>query len=452
MATATAHTATELPSLENWDGEVLVNSASRIVESDGFRQVIYEGSFSYTIFGEVFGILRSVSETRGGAPLYTVTGLSADANDMFEAIEVRGDLDLAARIALVGNDTFNGSSGGDYMRSYDGNDTLDGAGGNDTLEGGSGDDIFLGGAGDDQVIGGSGTDTAVFGVAYSTVTVTEISGGYSIRSAEGTDRFEGVESFRFSDREIAASELIPPPVDPSVNLIGTEGNDVLRGGSGNDTLRGQGGNDSLFGGEGNDTLNGGDGADFIVGGESAADLRDVIYGGVGNDSIDAGYGNDLVYGMDGNDTIAGGFGADELQGQNGDDVITGSAYADLIFGGSGNDFVNGGFGHDLINGGSGADKFYHLGILDHGSDWVQDYNAPEGDVLLFGSTSATADDFQINLAHTASAAGERSGDDDVQEAFVIYRPTGQIVWALVDGGGQDEINLKIGDQVFDLLA
>jgi hypothetical protein len=58
----------------------------------------------------------------------------------------------------------------------------------------------------------------------------------------------------------------------------------------------------------------------------------------------------------------------------------------------------------------------------------------------------------VNFTHTATDAGERSGDDLVEEAFVIYRPTGQIMWALVDGGGQSSINLQLGDQVFDLLA
>ena len=128
-----------------------------------------------------------------------------------------------------------------------------------------------------------------------------------------------------------------------------------------------------------------------------------------------------------------------------------------MFGNAGDDFVNGGFGHDRINGGTGADKIFHVGgtedqMLGHGSDWVQDYNAAEGDVLLFGDAAATADQFQVNLNHTANSEGERSGDDDVQEAFVIYRPTGQILWALVDGEGQAQINLAIGSEVFDLLA
>jgi len=238
----------------------------------------------------------------------------------------------------------------------------------------------------------------------------------------------------------------------SDTVLGGNGQDSLYGGSGNDRLLGNLGHDTLLGGDGNDTLNGGDGNDFISGGESAADLRDVIYGGAGHDSIDGGYGNDLIYGQDGNDIINGGVGADELLGQDGDDVINGAAYADLIFGGAGNDFINGGFGHDRINGGAGADQFFHVGVEGHGSDWVQDYNAAEGDVLQFGDASATADDFQVNLAHTASDAGERAGDDDVAEAFVIYTPTGQIMWALVDGAGQDQINLQINGDVFDLLA
>lgn len=56
--------------------------------------------------------------------------------------------------------------------------------------------------------------------------------------------------------------------------------------------------------------------------------------------------------------------------------------------------------------------------------------------------------FQGNFTETA-----RAGTAGVVEAFVIYRPTGQILWALVDGqGAQEHINLQLGNQVFDLLA
>ncbi|MDO6482678.1 calcium-binding protein [Shimia thalassica] len=210
--------------------------------------------------------------------------------------------------------------------------------------------------------------------------------------------------------------------------------------------------DTLGGGGGSDTLIGDAGDDVLSGGENEHDLRDVIYGGDGNDDIDGGYGNDELRGDAGNDTIAGGFGADTVIGGTGNDTLTGSAFADQMFGSDGDDFVNGGFGHDLLNGGAGADRFYHIGIADHGSDWVQDYDAAAGDILQFGIASATRSQFQINTTHTSTTAGERSGDDATEEAFVIYRPTGQIMWALVDGAGQSSINLQIGGEVFDLLA
>ncbi len=221
---------------------------------------------------------------------------------------------------------------------------------------------------------------------------------------------------------------------------------TLTGTSGNDRLDGQAGNDTLDGGDGVDTLIGGEGNDSIIGGTSVNDLRDVLFGGDGNDTIDGGYGNDELRGDAGNDDIAGGFGADTVIGGTGDDVMTGSAFGDLIFGGDGFDFVNGGFGSDRVNGGADGDRFFHLGIADHGSDWIQDYNAAEGDVLVYGG-AATRDQFQVNVTNTASA-----GADGVDEAFVIYRPTGQILWALVDGDGQSEINIRIGGQEFDLLA
>jgi hypothetical protein len=192
---------------------------------------------------------------------------------------------------------------------------------------------------------------------------------------------------------------------------------------------------------------GGAGDDILRGGRTGADLRDVIFGGAGDDSIDGGAGNDDLRGMDGKDTIAGGAGADTVIGHAGDDVLTGSAFSDLIFGNDGADFVNGGFGSDRVNGGDGADRFFHAGVAGHGSDWIQDYDAREGDVLLWGGGAAGVAQFQVNIAATAGA-GLMAQD----EAFVIYRPTGQILWALVDGAGQDDINLRIGGEVFDLLA
>lgn len=221
----------------------------------------------------------------------------------------------------------------------------------------------------------------------------------------------------------------------------------LRGTAASEFLEGSVATELIRAGDGADTIAAGAGDDTVEGGDSDLDLSDVIYGGEGNDSIDGGYGNDELRGDAGNDTITGGFGGDTVIGGIGDDVLTGSALGDVLFGGDGEDFINGGFGYDRVNGGSGADEFYHLGIFDHGSDWIQDYGAAEGDVLVFGNADATRAQFQINTAATPNA-----GLNDVEEAFVVYRPTGQIIWALIDGAGQDEINLRIGGDVFDLMA
>ncbi len=237
----------------------------------------------------------------------------------------------------------------------------------------------------------------------------------------------------------------PPPVP--VNRTGTDGDDHMIGTPGNDRLAGLDGDDRIEGRDGADTLNGGAGDDFIYGGATSADLRDVIYGGDGRDRIDGGHGNDEAHGGAGDDTVIGDFGADTLIGNAGNDSLSGGAMSDALFGNAGDDTLNGGFGHDRLNGGAGADRFFHTGVAGHGSDWIQDYSAAEGDLLVSGIAGATRAQFQVNIANTPGA-----GAAGVQEAFVIYIPTRQILWALVDGAGQESLNLQIGGQVYDLLA
>ncbi len=384
-----------------------------------------------------YRVLNSDGTPFAGPQLLEAGGVSIDVADLHAA----ADPGLALRDALLeGLTTVAGSSGNDVIATGPGDDVLGGLGGSDTLD------------------GGAGEDTAVFDAASTDIAV-RMTGGDTIVTVSGdADTVRNVEMFQFTDTTLSLAQV--QALVPAGPIMGTEGNDrrtgdggdnVIRGLDGDDVLIGLEGADTLEGGDGADTLNGGDGNDRILGGASDADLRDVVYAGSGDDDVDAGHGNDQVFGQEGNDTIAGGFGADELRGQDGDDVLTGGALSDLIFGGDGNDFVNGGFGYDRINGGDGADRFFHLGVADHGSDWVQDYDAAEGDVLVFGGM-ASSDRFQVNLAHTETPDGVRSGDAAVQEAFVIDRSTGQILWALVDGEGQDQINIQIGGEVFDLMA
>jgi Ca2+-binding RTX toxin-like protein len=333
------------------------------------------------------------------------------------------------------NDTMRGSALDDVLMGRAGNDNIIGNDGNDSLFGGDGVDFLDGGSGSDSMVGGLGDD--IYVVDSTNDSVLEVAGG-------GNDTVQSTITYTLG----AEVETLVLSGTLAIDGTGNALANVLSGNAAANRLVGDGGNDTLHGGDGADTLNGGDGDDSIIGGDTSSDLRDVVFAGAGHDFADGGSGNDELNGMDGNDTLAGGDGADTVIGGNGDDVITGSAFADLIFGNAGNDFLNGGFGSDAMNGGAGADKFFHAGVAGHGSDWVQDYLSTEGDVLVFGQAGATANDFQVNAANAGS------GDAGVNEAFVIYRPTGQILWALVDGMGNDEINLQISGsgEVFDLLA
>ncbi|PYE82185.1 CAP domain-containing protein [Pseudoroseicyclus aestuarii] len=249
------------------------------------------------------------------------------------------------------------------------------------------------------------------------------------------------------DLDVLARQAQPVPGAPSGGndrVMGTEGPDMLSLLAGNDLARGFGGDDRLTGGLGADTLDGGAGNDILIGGPGEGDLRDVIYGGAGNDRIDGGYGNDQLHGGAGADDIAGGFGADTVIGNEGADVLTGGAFGDMLVGGDGFDFLNGGFGSDRLNGGAGPDRFFHLGVADHGSDWIQDYAGAEGDRLVWGGGEAGAARFQVNYADTPNA-----GAAGTQEAFVIDKATGQVLWALVDSA-DETIRVQVGTDVFEI--
>jgi Ca2+-binding RTX toxin-like protein len=348
--------------------------------------------------------------------------------------------------------------------------TITGSDGADSLRGQAGDDTLDGGIGQDTLIGGDGNDTYL---SYGTV-VEDMDGGYDtliVPDWSYPALPDHVEALILTS---AASSYNPDVIvfvhgnGNDLNnriegagyrhnlLYGLDGDDTLIAGGPHDYLYGGNGNDlldarlsggsALSGDNGRDTLIGSNGSDTLMGGATGDDLRDVIYGEGGNDSINGAYGNDLLYGGDGDDMMAGGFGTDFIAGQAGNDDISGGSLSEQIFGNDGDDFLNGGFGHDRVNGGAGADQFYHLGITGHGSDWVQDYTAADGDVLWFGG-SASRDQFQVNFTETANA-----GVTGVAEAFVIYRPTGQIMWALVDGAAQAEINLVIAGVEYDLLG
>lgn len=357
---------------------------------------------------------------------------------------------------LTAPDAVDGLAGDDVIIGSDGIDRLLGGPGDDMLSGGAGDDFLSGGAGVNTLDGGEGTDAAYFADVFDAFDFDfdRDTGAITVTGADSTDTLTGIERFDFADTSLSLDELLLLGGFYDETLNGSEAGDLIAGELGDDTIRGFGGDDQLDGGVGRDRIDGGTGDDLLIGGPEDSDSRDRIFGGAGNDEIRGGAGNDLLYGQEGNDLIIGGLGADDLFGQTGEDVIAGGAWSDLLFGGDGDDFLNGGFGHDRVNGGAGADMFFHAGMRGHGTDWIQDYDDLEGDVLLFGDPGAVVEEFQVRITHAESWDGDRPGDYDIAEAFIVHQPTGQIAWALVDGAALDQIWLKIpdGGGTYDLMG
>lgn len=209
-------------------------------------------------------------------------------------------------------------------------------------------------------------------------------------------------------------------------LRGEDGNDRLVGGEGDDTLQGGGGRDIQDGGAGNDlqvagtgggTQRGGDGSDTLDGGSG----NDSQYGGRGDDRLNGGAGNDLQEGGNGSDSLEGGDGndrqdgggsSDTLNGGNGDDTQAGGAGRDTLIGGAGNDFQNGGVGGDTIDGGigndtgfggEGGDTFIFRTGTTQGDDHLIDFNRDQGDHIVFYDTALDITDVSID---TTSVPGQ----------------------------------------------
>lgn len=144
-------------------------------------------------------------------------------------------------------------------------------------------------------------------------------------------------------------------------IIGTQGEDLIRGAGGRDTIVGLGEQDCLTGGPGRDTIRGksgddaargGPGGDFIKGNRGS----DHADGDGGSDRIRLGAGGDVGRGQGGADNISTGRGPDRIAGGAGQDRIFGGPGADVLRGGRGRDLLVGGGGRGQLDGGPGKDR------------------------------------------------------------------------------------------------
>ncbi|MCG8509608.1 MAG: hypothetical protein MI741_10325, partial [Rhodospirillales bacterium] len=176
-----------------------------------------------------------------------------------------------------GDDTIAGGEGDDYIEGdFDwqthggddrilagaGDDTVIGGKGDDTIAGGAGDDTIYadlewtthhdgddtvaGGAGDDTIYGGRGDDVAVYAGTRDQYQITQNQDGSftitdTVAGRDGTDTVHDVETFRFSDGDVAAADLLSGegggedgggytiefPLDIAANLTDTDGSESL---------------------------------------------------------------------------------------------------------------------------------------------------------------------------------------------------------------------------------
>jgi Ca2+-binding RTX toxin-like protein len=252
-----------------------------------------------------------------------------------------------------------------------GDNLLDGGAGQDTLYGGAGHDTLIGGTGNDLLYGGRGNDSYLFSQGDGVDSISEgfVTGYGPGGGAVDTVRFLDVRSSEVNALRRGSSLVLDYGANDQVTiegqfaggahaieritfsdgvswnkaairahaaLLGTAGDDVLRGGRRSDRIYGLDGNDTLYGKAGKDLLDGGAG-------------NDSLYGGSGNDILDGGAGDDSL-----SDTA----GKAVFNGGAGNDTLTGGSRAELYLGGAGNDTCTTGGGKDVIlfNKGDGQDS------------------------------------------------------------------------------------------------
>jgi Ca2+-binding RTX toxin-like protein len=408
-------------------------------------------------------IKRASGGVDNGLPCTNATTTPSCAD--YPKRDCTNDDGIAGEQDCVGEDVENviGSPGDDTITGNDtdpiygqgprvepsGVNVLDGGGGNDLLDGGTGPDTFIGGADFDAVTyegrpalaGGAGVQATIDGSAND---------GSSVDFNKETDQGDEITG----DIE---------------DIIGSNGDDVIKGdgngnvligGPGNDLVQGESGRDDISGDEGNDTLEGGDDGDLLDGGPG----DDFMHGGFGNDGITGGGGTDTVdyhdatipvsvtpngLADDGRVSEGDNVGADveSLIGGLDDDTLVANGGNGILEGNGGTDTLDGGLGADILIGGPGrdvADYRNHPGPVDvnlavAGGDGMAD----EGDDIQPDVENAAGSQFDDVIAGNGDSnyLNGSGGNDRISGAEGEDFLAGDV--------GNDTLNGDVGNDILD---
>ena len=220
---------------------------------------------------------------------YHTAGIANKVLSSTHTITIHGTREYApgSLVGGVADDVINGTAGVDQIHGNDGDDWLFGKGGNDDfyIDASEGSDVIDGGAGTGDILyfnddshGEAKTiefdlkDESKWKFDTSTQSWIKSSSVTQDDYAEYTYRriWVDVNGDRAEDAEDEYHYLSNVEI---LDFVGSEGNDVIKGGDGNDVIEGERGDDVLVGGGGNDVIEDDYGDDVLDGGSGSNTLR-----------------------------------------------------------------------------------------------------------------------------------------------------------------------------------